>query len=125
MLQHHPVSTSAYYEDQKDESFRKAENVRMERIPKFLNYFNSVITSNGSGYLVGSKVTYADLALFQVVDGMQFAFPVCLKKLEKDHKYRSVFELKEKIKEVPQIADYLKSDKRQKYSKGIFVSGDG
>lgn len=118
---------SLYYEDQKEESKKKAKNIREERIPKFLTYFNNVIKSNSShsGFLVGDKATYADLALFQVVDGMQFSFPKCLKKLEASGDYKEVFELKKKIEETKQIKDYLQSDKRQKYSMGVFVSREG
>jgi glutathione S-transferase len=111
-----------YYEDQKEEAKRKSKDVRESRIPKFLAYLNSVIGANGTGWLVGEAVTYADLALFQVVDGMQFAFPNCLARLEEEGEYDEVFKLKKQIEKIPQIADYLKSEKRAKYSMGIFVS---
>lgn len=120
--QHHPVAVSLYYEDQKEESKRKSKDIRETRIPKFFDYFNSVLKTNGTGHLVGSKVTYADLSLFQVVDGLQFAFPKCLKRIAGDDKYSQVFKLKKSIEETPQIAEYLKSDKRAKYSMGVFVS---
>lgn len=92
------------------------------RIPKFFDYFNNVIKNNGSGYLVGDSATYADLALFQEVDGLKFAFPNYMKRIEKEGKYAEVFKLKKTIESAPQIAEYLKSEKRQKYSMGIFVS---
>lgn len=120
--QHHPISVALYYEDQKEESKRKAKDVREMRIPKFFDYFNNVIKNNGSGYLVGDSATYADLALFQEVDGLQFAFPKYMKRIEKEGKYAEVFKLKKTIESTPQIAEYLKSEKRQKYSMGIFVS---
>lgn len=120
--QHHPIAVALYYEDQKEEAKRKAKDVRESRIPKFFSYLNAVIKQNGSGYLVGDSATYADLALFQVVDGLQFAFPNCLKRLEKEGEYAEVFKLKGTIETTPQIANYLKSEKRQKYSMGVFVS---
>lgn len=121
-IQHHPISVALYYEDQLEESKKKAKDVRENRIPKFFDYFNNVLKSNGSGYLVGNAVTYADLALFQVVDGIQFAFPNCMKRIEKEGKYAEVFKLKKTIENTPQIAEYLQSEKRQKYSMGVFVS---
>ncbi|KAK9900925.1 glutathione S-transferase [Cystobasidium minutum MCA 4210] len=117
---HHPISVALYYEDQLEESKKKAKDVRENRIPKFFDYFNNVLKSNGSGYLVGNAVTYADLALFQVVDGIQFAFPNCMKRIEKEGKYAEVFKLKKTIENTPQIAEYLQSEKRQKYSMGVF-----
>lgn len=122
--QHHPVAVSLYYEDQKEESKRKSKNIREERIPKFLGYFANVLKANGNGVLVGHKISYADLVLFQVVDGMQFAFPKRLKALEQDQQYKPVFDLKRKIADSEGVAAYLKSDRRQEYSMGVFVSSD-
>jgi glutathione S-transferase len=120
--QHHPIAVSLYYEDQKEESARKSKNIREERIPKFLGYFANVLQANSqNGVLVGSKISYADLAVFQVVDGLQFAFPKRMKALEQKSEYKPVFDLKKKIEGSEGIAAYLKSDRRQKYSMGVFV----
>lgn len=69
---HHPVGLTLYYEDQKEESLRKAENFRESRMPKFFNFFERVLKGNKEGngkYLVGDKLTYADTTLWQTVDG--------------------------------------------------------
>ena len=75
---HHPVGVSLYYEDQKEEAIRKAQDVRENRLPKFLGHFEGVLKGNeeeGKGkYLVGEKLTYADTTLWQVVDGYVHAF---------------------------------------------------
>lgn len=42
-------------------------------------------------------------------------------RLEKEGTYAEVFKLKKTIETTPQIAKYLKSEKRQNYSMGIFV----
>lgn len=45
------------------------------------SFFNRVLEKNGNGWLVGENITYADLALFHVVDGLSFAYvfpPACL-----------------------------------------------
>lgn len=58
-----------YYEDQKPESKRRAENYVKSRLPKFLSYFERVLDSKASGdgpWLYAGKLTYADLVLFQV-----------------------------------------------------------
>lgn len=69
---HHPIGVMLYYEDQKEESLRKAKNFRENRIPEFLGFFERVLKGNEDGegkYLVGDKLTYADTTLWQVLDG--------------------------------------------------------
>jgi len=74
---HHPLGAHLYYEDQKKESRRRAEAFRRERIPKFLDWFEQIFSRNADGglHLVGKTVTYADLSLFQTVEGLLYAFP--------------------------------------------------
>jgi len=120
---HHPVATGLYYEDQKEEAERKSEDYIANRLPKFLGYFERVLkgeASKGGKYLYGGKLSYADLVLFQCVDGVKFAFPNAMARLEKEGKYKHVFALHESIKERPKIKEYLASDRRQKYSMGIY-----
>ncbi|KAF3808662.1 Glutathione S-transferase [Colletotrichum gloeosporioides] len=120
---HHPIATGLYYEDQKEESKRKAKDYLENRLPKFLGYFERVLKGKASGegsWLYGGSLTYADLVLFQCVDGVKFAFPNALKRIEGSGEYKSVFELYEAVKERPKIKEYLSSDRRQKYSDGIY-----
>ena len=74
---HHPLGGDLYYEDQKPEALRRAKHFREERIPKFLGWFEGILARNpeGAGQLVGSAVTYADLSLFEIVEGLLYAFP--------------------------------------------------
>jgi glutathione S-transferase len=120
---HHPIASSLYYEDQMPEAKRKSTDYIETRLPKFLGYFERVLQSEpskGSPYLYGGKLSYADLVLFQCLDGVKFAFPKAMTRLEKEGKYRRVFELYEAVKDRPRIKEYLKSDRRQKYSMGIY-----
>lgn len=120
---HHPVATSLYYEDQKPESKKKSEDYIKNRLPKFLGYFERVLqgeASKGGKYLYGGQLTYADLVLYQCLDGVKFAFPNAMKRLEKDGSYDGVFKLHAMIRELPKIKEYLASERRQKYSMGIY-----
>jgi glutathione S-transferase len=120
---HHPVATGLYYEDQKEESKRKSQDYIANRIPKFLGYFERVLkgeASQGGKWLYGGELTYADLVLFQCLDGVKFAFPNAMGRLEKEGKYKAVFELYERVKDRPKIKEYLASERRQKYSMGIY-----
>ncbi|KAI3390826.1 hypothetical protein diail_8570 [Diaporthe ilicicola] len=120
---HHPIASGLYYEDQKEESLRKSKDFVSVRLPKFIGYFERVLKSEASGdgpWLYGGKLTYADLVLFQCVDGIKFMFPKAVKKLEDSGDYKGVFALYEAVKERPNIKDYLASDRRQQYSQGIY-----
>lgn len=74
---HHPIGAGRYYEEQKPESRRRAAEFRDERVPKFLDWFETILSRNPAGHssLVGNTVTYADLSLFQMVEGLSYAFP--------------------------------------------------
>lgn len=109
---HHPVSTGKYYEDQKKEAKARAKDFREHRIPKFLDYFEGVIQRNGArgGYAVGARLTYVDLSLFQLVDGLLYAFPKTMARLEDS--YPGLWALHANIAARPNIAAYLASKRR-------------
>jgi glutathione S-transferase len=116
---HHPVASGLYYEDQKPEAARRAKDLRENRLPKFLGYFDEVLKKTDTGWLAGRSRTYADLSLFQIVEGLRFAFPRATTKLEKD--YRHVAALHAAVAERPRIARYLKSERRLPFNnQGIF-----
>lgn len=114
---HHPVAGSLYYEDQKDEAKRRAQDFVANRIPKFLGYFERVL--GGREFLVGDRLTYADLSLFQVIEGLRYAFPRALERCGGD--YPGIFALRDRIAARPRIAAYLASERRLPFSEeGIF-----
>jgi glutathione S-transferase len=118
---HHPVGMGLYYEDQKPEAKRRAAEFRKERIPKFLSYFERVLESNSAGdrYLVGRKLTYVDLSMFQVIEGLRYAVPRRMKQLEK--KYPKLIALNERVRQRPKIAAYFASSRRIAFNEdGIF-----
>lgn|SRR5689334_19949548 len=116
---HHPIASGLYYEEQRKEAKRRADNFVDNRAPKYLGYFEGVIESNDGHRLVGRRCTYVDLSLFQIVAGLRYAFPRMMKRLEKKHP-RTVA-LHDSIAERPRIAAYLKSDRRIPFNQeGIF-----
>jgi len=114
---HHPIDVAAYYEDQKDEAKRRARAFRKDRIPKFLGYFERAIDRHGP-WLAGARWSYADLSLFQLVEGLRFAFPRRIGHVAGD--YPKVFMLADKVAALPELAGYLPSDRRQAFGNGIF-----
>jgi glutathione S-transferase len=116
---HHPIGGALYYEEQKPEAKRHAENFRKNRAPKFLGYFDKVIGNSGGPFLLGRRLTYPDLSLFQIVDGLRYAFPKMMKRLEKTVPH--VVEVHARVAKRPRIAAYLASDRRIPFNEmGIF-----
>src|ERR1044071_4686069 len=94
---HHPISGSLYYEDQKREAKRRAADFTSERMPKFFDYFEGILQRNskGNGFLLGRQFSYVDLSLFQMIEGLGYAFPKAMKKLEK--KYRRTVAFRDRV----------------------------
>lgn len=109
---HHPLGAGDYYEDQKPEAARRAAAFRTTRVPKFLDWFEAILTRNPSGpaRLVGGSLSYADLSLFQVVSGMDYAFPKLMAQIGSD--YPKVRALHDAVTARPNVAAYLKSERR-------------
>jgi glutathione S-transferase len=118
---HHPIGAGLYYEDQRNEAARRAKEFCTERASKYLGYFERCIGLNPArgGLLVGDRVTYADLSMFQIVEGMRYAFPRLMKRTEGS--YPKLIALHDRIAREPRIAAYLASRRRIAFNEeGIF-----
>jgi glutathione S-transferase len=118
---HHPIAGGLYYEDQKKEARRRAEDFLGQRMPKYLGYFETVLARNPAGdrHLVGRRISYADLSLLQVVAGLRYAFPNAMKQIEK--KLPRTAALHDRVAARPSVAAYLASKRRLPFSEeGIF-----
>jgi glutathione S-transferase len=116
---HHPIAAGLYYEDQRPAAKRRAADFLKSRAPKFLLYLERVLEHSGGPYLLGRTLTYADLSLFQVVDGLRYAFPKAMRRLEK--KVPRVVALHDRVAARPRIAAYLRSGRRITFNQsGIF-----
>lgn len=114
---HHPVGNSLYYEDQQEEARRRSADFTAARIPKFLNYFGRVLGEQD--YLLGADVTYADLSLFQVLEGLAYAFPQATQRALAGHP--NLEGLRRRVAERPRIKAYLASKRRIAFNEeGIF-----
>jgi glutathione S-transferase len=116
---HHPIASSLYYEDQKREAKRRAKNFRAERLPKFMNYFEQALKRSGGEYFVGRTVSYVDLSMFQMIEGLRYAFPRATAKQERKHK--SLVALHDRVAGRPRLAAYLSSERRLPFNQqGVF-----
>ena len=118
---HHPLGAGLYYEDQRKEASRRAKEFREQRLPKFLGYFERVIERNpsASGWFVGEDVTYVDLSGFQLIAGLNYAFPNLMRRVSEE--YPRLMELHQRISDQPRVAQYLRSTRRIAFNEeGIF-----
>ena len=118
---HHPIAGELYYEDQKKEAKRRAQNFRENRLPKYLGYFEDVIACNpdGSGQMAGQTITYIDLSMFQIIDGLNYAFPKTMADQKED--FPLLMALHVRVRDIKQIAAYLASERRIPFNEeGLF-----
>lgn len=116
---HHPVGASFYYEDQKPEAKRYAQGFLDERAPKYLGYFETVLARSGGPWLMGRRMTTIDLSIFQLVEGMRYAFPKGMARIEK--KVPGLLDVHARVMKRPGIKAYLASERRIPFNEsGIF-----
>jgi glutathione S-transferase len=118
---HHPIATSQYYEDQKAEAKARSTDFIANRIPKFLSYFERVLeqSPHGPEHAVGDRLSYVDLSLFQVTEGLRYAFPNAMARFAM--RYPGLAALHEAVAKRPNIAKYLTSERRLAFNEdGIF-----
>lgn len=108
---HHPIGSGLYYEDQKREARRRSDDFRSHRLPKFLQYFEALERPRA--------FTYLDLSLFQMVEGLAYAFPRTMKRMAS--KIPGLLALRERVARRPRLAEYLNSERRIAFNRqGIF-----
>lgn len=88
-------------------------------MPKYLGYFEELLDENGGNYLTGRRLSYIDLSLFQVVDGLRYAFPKRMNAFEDE--IPGLVGLHDRVAARPNIKAYLESERRIPYNEqGIF-----
>ena len=105
---HHPIASSLYYEDQKREAKRRTALFLSERLPKFMGYFERA---------VDERFSYVHLSLFQMLEGLRYAFPKAMEKA----RYPRLNRLHDRVARRPRLAAYLASPRRIPFNQqGIF-----
>jgi glutathione S-transferase len=115
---HHPIAGGLYYEDQRAEARRRATDLRKQRLPRFLDYFERVLERGGGRHALRTH-SYVDLSLFQLMTGLGYAFPHAMRRLRRQ--YPRLCALTGRVAERPRIAAYLASPRRLPFNQsGIF-----
>ncbi|MEQ9319033.1 MAG: glutathione S-transferase family protein, partial [Polyangiaceae bacterium] len=116
---HHPTTTGLRYEDQRVAAKARSKHFLAERMPKFMGYFERCLDHGDGEHLVGGKHSYVDLSLFQVLEGLKYAFPKRFAELSGS--WPLLLALRDRIAERPHLAAYLTSDRRLAFNEhGIF-----
>lgn len=116
---HHPLGPTLYYEDQRAPAKKRTEEFWQQRVPKYLSYFEQILKSNGGAYVTGRRLTYVDLSLFQIVEGLRYAFPRRMKAFEPS--IPGLIGLHGRVASRPNIKAYLSSERRIAFNEdGIF-----
>lgn len=119
---HHPIAVGLYYEDQKPEALAAARAFLGERLPRFLGHFERVRKESaaaGSAWMIGERLSYVDLSMFQVLEGLRYAFPRAF--AARARSWPHLLELRDRVAARPNIAAYLASPRRIAWNEsGIF-----
>ncbi|MGJ4906859.1 glutathione S-transferase [Bradyrhizobium sp. HKCCYLRH2060] len=116
---HHPLGPTLYYEDQRAPAKKRTAEFWSERVPKFLGYFEQLLSKSGGAYITGRRLTYVDLSLFQIVAGLRYAFPHRMTAFERN--IPGLVALHDRVAARPNISAYLASDRRIPFNEdGIF-----
>lgn len=118
---HHPIASGQYYEEQKVPAKTRATDFLEHRLPKFMRYFERVLAQNphGDRHLVGDSLTYVDLSMFQLIEGLHYAFPRATARFAS--RYPRLAALRKAVGARPYIAAYLASERRLPFNEtGIF-----
>ena len=115
---HHPIAGSLYYEDQRSEARRRATDLRETRLPKYLDYFEQVLERSGGKHAL-REYSYVDLSLFQLMSGLEYAFPCAMSRVGRQ--LPRLHALRQRVAERPRVAAYLASTRRLPFNQsGIF-----
>jgi glutathione S-transferase len=116
---HHPVSSWLYFEEQRPAAKRRTQDFWRYRVPKFLGYFERVLERNGGQYLVGRRLSYVDLSMFEIIEGLRYAFPARMRRFER--RTPGLIALRDRVANRPRIKAYLASKRRIPFSQwGIY-----
>jgi glutathione S-transferase len=118
---HHPLGGTLYYEQQKSAARRRSRQFLLHRLPKYLDYFEAVLTRNTARgpWMVGARLTYVDLSAAQIIAGLRYAFPKASERALRSRPrlrdlHRAAFDR-------PRIRRYLQSERRLAFNNdGIF-----
>ena len=114
---HHPVAHGLYYDDQKAEALTYTRHFFAERVPKFLGYFERVLGDRE--HMVGDALTYVDLSMFALFEGLRFAFPNNMHRMAQ--RFPGLAALYYRVGSRPNVLAYMESPRHMAFNdRGVF-----
>jgi glutathione S-transferase len=116
---HHPVSSGLFYEQQREVAVESAARFREHRMVRFLRWLDGVLKAGGGTWMVGGALSSVDLAVFQVLSGLAYAFPRASDRMAQS--VPGLLAVQARVAALPNIAAYLGSPRRLGFNEtGIF-----
>jgi glutathione S-transferase len=106
---HHPLAIGKYYHEQKDAALARAEEFREERMVKYLNLFEHALCVGSGPFMLGERWSHVDTSLFQLREGLRYAFPRRFKALQS--RYPRLQMACEAVANLPGVATYRASER--------------
>ncbi|XP_046580442.1 glutathione S-transferase P 1-like [Haliotis rubra] len=109
-LSFHGINPVGSYFGQEKETQPYIDRFLAERLPKYMKHFEKILAANdgGKGYVVGGKVTFADLGLLHVLRATAAQFPEAWAAVDYAPLVKA---FKDRMEARPNLAAYFKSDK--------------
>ncbi len=108
---HHPLGDGYAYEEQRAAARRRTKDFLAVRLPKFMDYFERVLHVNHRRrWMVGARLTYADLSMAQMIAGLKYGFPKAMARALR--RRRRLGALHDAVFERPRIVRYVASGRR-------------
>ena len=78
---HHPIATDLYFEDQRKEAKARSAAFLQHRVPKYLGYFERVLSNNPAGpeHAVGGRSHQRGLVAVPDLGGHGLRLPACVR----------------------------------------------
>lgn len=116
---HHPIALGHHYEDQMQAARKRSVQFLSARLPLFLQHLEDILSASGGVYMIGKTITTVDLSTFQVLEGLEYAFPKGF--AYASHRTTKLHALRDRIRQRPRLAAYLASNRRIPFNEqGIF-----
>ena len=117
---HHPIAGGLYYEDQKAEAKQLRPAFPERARAEISRLFRNRAEERAAGLTCsGANSAYVDLSLFQLIEGLRYAFPKAMARIER--KVPGVVGVHDRVAARPRIKAYLASERRLAFNEmGIF-----
>jgi glutathione S-transferase len=100
-----------------DAAYEAAQHFRETRIPRYLDHFERALEEHRGPFMLGEQWTHVDTSLFQLIEGLDYMFPIRMAELD----YPRLALCRESVMEIDGVDAYLGSERRLAFNEdGLF-----